>query len=118
LSRSDDSVPVAVQQRTETPAALVGPAGQSLAFLLGGAPEEAGPFEIAAGERDLREARERVERPQSVLLRALHLERHEPFALRLVEISLPQGEHQELVPLTRLPPCPAGRTRRLCAPSR
>ena len=70
----------------DAPGAFVGPARQALAFGLRGAPEEAGPLEVAAGERDLREAGERVEGPQPVLLRALHLERDEPFSLRLVEI--------------------------------
>src|SRR3954447_4110202 len=111
----EDRLAVFVHELADASGALLGPPRQALGLLLRSAPEEARPLEVAARERDLREARERVERPEPVLLRAFHLERDEPFSLGLVEIAAPQPEHQELVPLARLPPRPARRVRHLGA---
>src|SRR5580765_1863847 len=102
LARGEDRLPLFLGEGTDAAGALVRPARQAFGLLLGGAPEEARPLEVAAGERDLGEARKRVERPKPVLLRALHLERDMPFLLRLVEVALTKAEHQELVPLARL----------------
>src|SRR6478672_4298790 len=113
LARGEDRLPLFLGEGTDAAGALVGPARQAFGLLLGGAPEEARPLEVAAGERDLREAGERVERPQAVLLRAFHLERDEPFSLGLLEIVYAKAEHQELVPLARLPPRPPGGTAHL-----
>src|SRR3954464_8461138 len=85
----EDRLAVFVHELADASGALVGPARQALGLLLRGAPEEARPLEVAAREGDLREARERVQRPEPVLLRALHLECDQPFPLRLVEVAAP-----------------------------
>jgi hypothetical protein len=69
------------------------------------------------GERELCETGERVERPETVFLRALHLEGDASFSLGLVEVTAPQSEHQQLVPLARFPPRPARLTRHFRASS-
>src|SRR3954470_5174552 len=118
FARGEDRLAVFLAELADASGALVGPARQALGLLLRSAPEEPRPLEVAARERDLREARERVESPEPVFLGAFHLERDEPFSLGLVEIATPEAEHQEFVALARLPPRPARCVRHLGAAPR
>src|SRR6266571_139088 len=105
--RDGERFPVLIEERSASPRTFLGPARHALGLLLRGAPEEARALEVAAAQRDLREAGQRVERPQPVLVCAHHLECGQALSLRTLEIAQAEGEHEKLVPLARLPPRPA-----------
>src|SRR6185437_5752356 len=102
VDRACERLALLLDERAGPALALVGPPRQALPLLVRSAPEKPGPLEVAAGKRELREAGERVQRPETILLRALHLEG-----------AAAEREHQELVPLSRLPPRPAFQARHL-----
>src|SRR2546429_108302 len=61
FSRIDERLPLLLDERPGAPVAFVGPPRKVLPLFLGSAPEEAGPLEVASGERDLREPGQRIE---------------------------------------------------------
>jgi hypothetical protein len=68
-----------------------------LASLSAAPPEEAGPFEVAAHERNLSEPDQGIERPEAILLFALQAKRNQTLSLGPVGVSSAEGEHQKLV---------------------